>query len=405
MNPSQTTTRAPRVLLLLDTRAWAGTESHVLTLGRALNALNAGQSARVIEVSLAVPPNSPLWKRAADSGLPLVPIARRGEWDQATLAVLVRRLKRGATDVIHVHNGRTALWGALAVRLARRGACVATHHFIEPAHAGRSGPKALISNAVHSWIERHIVGHIAISRAVADAVEERGVLQESQITIVPNGIDLAPDANGTSAHTNGSAVYTSAEAANELPPELRGEVVCVARLEKEKDVPTLVRAMARLNAHRSAPVRCVVAGEGQERAAIEEVIARETGCNVVLVGFTRHTAQMLRAARVATLPSVAEPFGLALLEAMAQRKPVVAVNQGGPAEIVIEGETGLLVPPSDPDALARALGALLDDPADADAMGEAGYQRLHALYGSHRMASQTLSVYRAALNGGKPKVK
>ena len=394
MNPSQTTTRAPRVLLLLDTRAWAGTESHVLTLARALNALGDGQEARVVEVSLAVPPNSPLWKRAADEGLRLVPIARRGEWDMATLAVLVRRLRRRATDVIHVHNGRTALWGALAVRLAGRGACVATHHFIEPAHAGRSGPKAALSNAVHSWIERQSAGHIAISRAVANAIEERGVLRGSQITIVPNGIDLAPDANGTSAHI-------SEASADELPPELRGEVVCVARLQKEKDVPTLVRAMARLNAHRSVPVRCVVAGEGDERAAIEEVIAREVGCNVALAGFTPHTAQMLRGARVATLPSVAEPFGLALLEAMAQRVPVVAVNQGGPAEIVVEGETGLLVPPSDPDALARALGELLDDPKRAAKMGEAGYGRLHALYGSDRMATGTLDVYRAALNAGK----
>jgi len=418
-------THAPRVLLLLDTRAWAGTESHVLTLARALSALSDGPSARVVEVSLAVPPNSPLWKRASDEGLRLVPIARRGEWDGATLGVLVRRLKRGATDVIHVHNGRTALWGALAVSLAGRGACVATHHFIEPAHAGRSGPKAALSNAVHRWIELHIQGHIAISRSVADAVGERGVLQPSQITLVPNGLDLAsstngtspdisgtsiharesstyvggdsPDTSGTSTYPNGGSVYASDEAADGLPPELRGEVVCVARLQKEKDVPTLVRAMARLNAGRSAPVRCVVAGEGDERAALEEVIARETGCNVVLAGFTPRAAQMLRAARVATLPSVAEPFGLALLEAMAQRKPVVAVNRGGPAEIVVEGETGLLVPPSDPDALARALGELLDDPTRAAAMGEAGYRRLHALYGSNQMATRTLNVYRAAL--------
>jgi len=432
MNSSPTTTRAPRVLLLLDTRAWAGTESHVLTLARALNAQNDGQSAHVVEVSLAVPPNSPLWKRALADGFPLVPIARRGAWDLATLGVLVRRLKRGATDVIHVHNGRTALWGALAVQIAGRGACVATHHFIEPAHAGQHGLKGALTGAVHAWIELRIKGHIAISRAVADAVEARGVLREAQITIIPNGIDLESSANGDSTGTNGDSTRISGDStdisgtstrasgdsaqlsgtsthtittpanasdapADELPPELRGEVVCVARLQKEKDVPTLVRAMARLNAGRSAPVRCVVAGEGQERAFIEEVIAQEKGCNVVLAGFTRHAAQMLRAARVATLPSPAEPFGLALLEAMAQHKPVVAVNRGGPAEIVVEGETGLLVPPCDPDALARALGELLDDPTRAAAMGEAGYKRLYAQYGSDRMASRTLNVYRAAL--------
>ncbi len=382
--------RPVRVLLLLDTRAWAGTESHVLTLARALNALNPVQGAPIVEVSLAVPPLSPLWKRAGAEGFSLVPIARRGAWDGATLGVLVRRLRRGATDIIHVHNGRCALWGALAVSLARRGACVATHHFIEPAHATQSGLKGRASGAVHGEIERRIAGHIAISRAVADALEARGELRSSQISIVPNGISLSPSQN-SEAPSHGK----------DSPPELGAEVVCVARLQKEKDVPTLVRAMSRLNANRPSPVRCVVAGEGQERAAIEEVIAQEAGCNVVLAGFTPHAALLLRASRVAVLPSVAEPFGLALLEAMAQKKPVVAVNCGGPAEIVVEGETGLLVPPGDPDAMGHALGILLDDPTRAAAMGEAGYARLLAFYGADRMAERTLNVYQSALNVGE----
>lgn len=370
--------RPLRVVLLLDTRAWAGTESHVFTLARALN--EPGQP-RAVDVTVATPPSSQLWQWAKKAGLGLVPIARRGVWDSLTLRVLVRRLRRGGADVIHVHNGRTALWGALAVKLAGRGACVATHHFIEPAHAAQTGWKGRVSGAVHQGIERGIAGHIAISRAVAAALEERGEVANERVSVVPNGIELS----------------ASAPDQADLPPELRAEVVCVARLEREKDIPTLVRAMAHLNANRPIKARCVVAGEGDERPAIEEAIAREPECQVFLAGFTPLASAMLREAQVAVLPSPAEPFGLALLEAMAQGKPVVAINCGGPPEIVVNGQTGLLVPPSDAGAMAKALGELLDDPERARTMGQAGFARLHERFGAQRMAAQTLAVYRRAL--------
>lgn len=374
--------RPLRVVLLLDTRAWAGTESHVFTLARALNALNEPGQAHAVDVTVATPPSSQLWRRAKKAGLAIVPIARRGVWDSMTLRVLVRRLRRGAADVIHVHNGRTALWGALAVKLAGRGACVTTHHFIEPAHAAQTGWKGRVSGAVHQGIEQGIAGHIAISRAVAAALEERGEVTGAQVSVVPNGIELSPSASPDEAA---------------LPPELRAEVVCVARLEREKDIPTLVRAMAQLNANRKAKARCVVAGEGDERPVIADAIAREPECHVFLAGFTPLASAMLRLSQVAVLPSAAEPFGLALLEAMAQGKPVVAINCGGPPEIVVNGQTGLLVPPGDHAAMAKALGELLDDPERARTMGQAGFARLHERFGAERMAAQTLAVYRRAL--------
>ena len=380
---SNSRTRPLRVALLLDTRAWAGTESHLLTLARALNDLNQPGQARRIEVTVAAPPLSPLWDRTKKAGLALLPVARRGVWDLTTLNILVRRLRRGAVDIVHVHNGRCALWGALAVRLAGRGACVATHHFIEPAHATQSGLKGRLSGAVHRWIEGQITGHIAISRAVSSALNERGEVAPQRVSIVPNGIALSCDALSLD---------------DDLPYELRADIACVARLEREKDIPTLVRAMSLLNANRTQKARCIIAGEGEQRANIEALVAQEANCNVFLVGFTPLAPAILRAAKAAVLPSVAEPFGLAILEAMAQHKPVVAINCGGPPEIVVGGETGLLVSPGDSEAMARALGELLDDPERARKMGEAGFVRLHEQFGAQRMAEQTLAVYRQALN-------
>ena len=383
--PNRPPNRPLRVTLLMDTRAWAGTESHVLTLAQALHDLNSDASRAPIEVTVATPPGSPLWERARAAGLPTLAIARRGTWSSDTLQTLTRRARRGACDVIHAHNGRTALWAALAVKGAGRGAGVFTHHFIEPAHAQSGGVGGRLKKRVHGALAGGINGHIAISRAVAHAIAERGEVEPARLTVVPNGIS-AP------------AVDDAATATAELPTELRAEIACVARLQKEKGLPTLVRALALLKAERpDAPARCVIAGEGDERAALEALIAEQNASDVVhLAGFTPHVGAILRAAKLSVLPSPAEPFGLAVVEAMAQARAVVAVDAGGPREIVVEGETGLLVPPDDAPALARALAQLLADPARARAMGEAGFERYQAHFTAARMARQTVEVYRKA---------
>lgn len=379
-----------KVTLMMDTRAWAGTESYVRTLALGLRALNSdfdrNEHGSEVTVSIATPPASELWKRARAEALPTLAIARRHPWSLDSLYILTRRLRRGGTDVLHAHNGRTALFGALAVRLARRGACVLTHHFISPAHVESGGGKISkqIKSGVHGRLSAGIAHHIAISEAVAQAILARGEVPPARLSVVRNGIE-APREMGDE---------------RELPPELRAPIACVARLQKEKDLPTLVRAMKILRDERKNAdgVRCVIAGEGAEREALEALIRAEGVENCVhLAGFTPLAAQILRAAQVCVLPSVAEPFGLALVEAMAQRRAVVAVDAGGPREIVVEGETGWLVPPGDAVAMARALGAVLDDPQRARAMGEAGFARFQSEFTSARMAQQTLAVYRRAL--------
>ena len=376
--------RPLRVTLLMDTRAWAGTESHVLTLAQALRDSNREAGDSPVEVTVATPPGSPLWERARAAGLPTLAIARRGTWDSDTLQTLARRARRGACDVIHAHNGRTALWAALAIKGARRGACVFTHHFIEPAHAQSGGALGEVKKRVHAALAAGINGHIAISRAVAVAIEERGEVEPARLTVVPNGINAPTD-----------AATSMASLVTQLPAELRAEIACVARLQKEKGLPTLIHALALLKAQQpGAAPRCVIAGEGDERAALEALIGELNARDVVhLAGFTPHVGAILGAAKVSVLPSPAEPFGLAVVEAMACKRAVVAVDAGGPREIVVHGETGLLVPPDDAPVLARALAQLLDDPARAQTMGEAGFERYQAHFTAARMAQQTIEVY------------
>jgi len=369
--------QARRVVLLTDADVFAGTERHMLDLARGLRA--AG-----VAVSLACPSPSALEDRAREDGLPFLPVPKRGLVDRAAARALARRLRSGETDIVHAHNGRTALAAALAVRLAGRGRCVMTQHFLEPNHATLGGPKAFLFRTAHHWVVTQMSRVIAISEAARAAMLERGEAPASKITVIPNGI-AAPDA----ALLGGVGEARRALGIGEGDPL----VVCVARLEAEKDVGTLVSAMKAVRAACPA-ARCLLVGGGSQRNALAQQIQRLDLVGVVQpLGFRADAQAVIAAADVFVLPSLAEPFGLVLLEAMALGRPVVATRAGGPLEIVVDGQTGLLVPPASPPALAEAIRGLLADPDGRRRMGENGLARYRDRFTAERMARATAGVY------------
>jgi glycosyltransferase involved in cell wall biosynthesis len=111
---------------------------------------------------------------------------------------------------------------------------------------------------------------------------------------------------------------------------------------------------------------------------------------------------VLAKADIFVTPSVSEGLGVAVLEAMAMGRPVVATATGGLPEAVLDGETGLLVPPGEPAALAEALVSLLRDPTRARRMGEAGRERALAHFDSRRIVPRILALYEALVSGGAP---
>ena len=151
-----------------------------------------------------------------------------------------------------------------------------------------------------------------------------------------------------------------------------------------------MRALARIREREPAAV-LVVLGEGPERARLEAM----AGEGVYLPGRVGDVASWYRRAEVLVHPARWEGFGLALLEAMLAGKPVVATDVSSAPEIVAGGETGLLVPPDDPAALADAVLELLADPAHAAAMGEAGLARARNEFSVAKMADRTAALYAA----------
>jgi glycosyltransferase involved in cell wall biosynthesis len=169
-------------------------------------------------------------------------------------------------------------------------------------------------------------------------------IDAAKIETIRNGIELEPFAvvGRTGSRTG------------------RFTLACVSNFAPFKGHEVLVEALGRLG--RPCPVRCQMVGDGPTRARIEQlVLTAGMEDTVEFLGCRDDVPMILRQADVLVLPSHWEPFGLVVVEAMAAGVPVVATAAGGVPEIITDGYTGLLVPPGDPQAMAAAIGRMLND--------------------------------------------
>jgi glycosyltransferase involved in cell wall biosynthesis len=311
-----------------------------------------------------------------------------GMFNLAGMIAVAAMLRNREVDVIHAHNGRTSLVATCAKLLTRRGKVVLTQHFIEPDYVNRTGIAGMLAGLVHRFILTNVDQHICISQAVKVAFQERqeqGVCDPESVHIVQNGID---DVYETLDRVECRKHLLSV--LNLTPETLI--LLCVARLEPEKDVQALLRAVSIIES--SMPFHCVIIGDGSERSRLERFV-RDTKIQdkVSFLGFRDDVPSIMKAADIFVLPAPAEPFGLVVVEAMMAGLPVIAIDNGGPAEIVINEQTGFLVPPADVKAMLDALTKLLEDPNQCSTMGTQGNRRAEIVYSSAVMARNTGSVY------------
>jgi glycosyltransferase involved in cell wall biosynthesis len=170
--------------------------------------------------------------------------------------------------------------------------------------------------------------------------------------------------------------------------------VPVGRLQAPKDPLTLIRALAELG----RPGEAVIAGDGPDRPAVEREV-RRLGLEsaVRLAGERDDVAELLAEADLFVLSTRSEGLPLSILEAMAAGLPVVASDVGGVPELVVDRETGFLVPPGDPHALAAAIERLLDDPDLRGRFGAAGRARVSTHFDLASAQRAHLDLYRALL--------
>ena len=300
--------------------------------------------------------------------------------DPAFGDAIVAFLHDSPADVFHLHvgSGREDFDGARAARRAGVPAVVQTLH--QP-WLFRS-PRKLVrfTRAI-----RPVDQLIAVSESMQRSYERVGVPSDRIVT-VRNGIEPRGPGPGRAA----------ARAELGLGPD-QPVVLTVGRLVRQKGHDLLIEAVPRL-VDRFPDVAVVVLGEGSMRGLLTRRAA-ELGVtdHVHLPGHRTDARMLLDAADVFVLPSRQEGLPLAALEAMDLGLPVVGTDVLGTAEVVVDGETGRLVPPRDTRALADALAELLADPELRAHYGGAGRRRYLADFTAKRMAADTFAVYEDVL--------
>ena len=297
----------------------------------------------------------------------------------------------GSAEVVHSHTWYANLAGHLAALLYGVPHLV-TVHSLEPLRPWKAEQLGG-GYALSSWCERVAVEAAAAVVAVSagmrdDVLAAYPAVSPDRVRVIRNGIDTAEYAPD---------LATDVLDAYGVDPG-RPSVIFVGRITRQKGVPVLLRAAAALDPAAQL-VLCAGQPDTAELAAeVESLVAdlRTARSGVIWIPEMlpkRALIQLLSHATVFACPSLYEPLGIVNLEAMACGTAVVASAVGGIPEVVSDGETGLLVPPGDPGALAGALNALIADPARAAALGRAGRERAVAEFGWQAVATQTAALY------------
>ena len=363
--------------LHIDTaRTWRGGQHQVLLTVRGLR--RRGQRA-----ALAAQPRGELFRRASDDG-DLYPLAPRGDLDLYAAWKLSRLARDLAPDVIHAHDAHAVAIAALARSLPGP-------RVIPPVIASRRVDFHIRSNAFSGWKYRQVDRFICASGAIRDMLAADGV-PPARVSMVHEGIDTDRIARARPLNLHREFG---------LPPgcPLAGNV---AALVPHKGQRHLVDAAAQL-AREVPDARVLIVGGGElERALARQVRLLRLEGRVILTGFRSDVPSVLKALDLFVMSSVTEGLGTSVLDAMAAGLAVVGTRAGGIPESVVDGRTGLLVPPGDATALARAIADLLQDGERRRAFGAAGRQRVHGVFSAERMVDATASIYAAVAGPHRP---
>jgi L-malate glycosyltransferase len=366
--------------LHVDTaRTWRGGQNQVLLTVNGLRSI--GQRA-----ALVAHPDGELRRRAAE-GLDLIPIAPRTELDLSTAWKFSRIIKRLAPDVIHAHDPHGVAMASFALSL---GSSSAKDGRTPALVASRRVDFHLKGNSLSRWKYRQVDCFIAASEAIRKMLVGDGVPDNRTVT-VHEGIDVE--------HVLARPPVNVHEAF--WLPHQAPVVGNVAALVPHKGQRYLIDA-AHLVVQEIPDARFVILGEGELREHLEkQVREHHLEKHVLLPGFRTDVLGCIKGFDLFAMSSVTEGLGTSLLDAMACSRPIVATRAGGIPEIVEDEVNGLLVPPRDHTALARAIVRALKDDGLRRRMGEAGLARVNERFTVERMVEQTADVY--ARVAGRPR--
>jgi glycosyltransferase involved in cell wall biosynthesis len=347
-----------RIVRVITRLNIGGPSQHAIILGEALNDQRFHSSLICGSVS---PGEGDMTPEARAQGLSVtqIPALRNhgGMIDAVkTVWALYGELRVSRPQIVHLHQFKARLLGALAARAAGVPHIVQTHHgtvlqgyFALP----RAAAVAALERCLGRWLVHHT---IAVSGAVSRELLDRRIVAPQRITVIPIGLKLAPFLE---APRHAGALR------QELGIPLDAMVIgFVGRLVPIKAAHHFLEAVADIvrTAHRS--VYAIVVGDGPQRPSLERQVREwAIGDRILFLGWRRDLARVYGDIDVLALSSLNEGTPVVIIEAMAARRAIVATRVGGVPDVVEDGRTGLLVEPNSPQRLAAALRRMIEHDA------------------------------------------
>jgi glycosyltransferase involved in cell wall biosynthesis len=364
-------------------RSWGGLELSTVSTTDLLQR-------RGHRVWLACPPASRLAEECTRRGIPVLPLAVRGYAHPLLAVRLARFLRRNSVEILHSELSRDLATLVTAIRFSGRK--------IPLLLTKQMGSYIMKRDVLHRITYAHVDRVLAISNVLRTNVLETTPMRPERVVVLHHAVDTEEfsPARGDRIRIRREFGINDAETL----------VGFVGRFSPGKGHEDLLEAL-RLLKPRFPLVRCLIIGEASlgEKVYEQEIRAMTTRLDldsvVRFAGFRPDIPALMSAFDVFAFPSHAEAFGIVLIEAMAMERPVVSTNCDGVLDIVVDGTTGVSVPPRNPGKFAAGLARLIVDPSLRERMGRAGRHRVQQMFNQSTRIERLEEIYQEVLLEGE----
>lgn len=371
-----------RVLQLISSAGFYGAENVVLELSSGLEEL--GSDVTVGTFKNRQNPNLELYDKARELGLKSEIFECKGKVDFRAVAHISSFVRDNSVDIVHCHGYKSNVYAYLANIWNRKPLVSSCHNWLN------GDSKMSAYNYFDKLLLKRFNAVISVSAAGGEILKEVGVARE-RIHVIENGINIKRFAGP----------FDTSKLRAGFAPDAKSRIIgTVGRLTNEKGHTYLLNAAKKILAKEDCVFMIVGAGALGDKLESE---ARELGIGdrVIFTGKRPDIPELLSVMDVFVLPSVMEAQPMALLEAMAARKPIVATTVGDIPMMLKNGKAGVLIPPADAGAISDAVLTLLKDASMSRSLAEAAYKEVNDNYSSRRMAEEYVKVYELLAAGNQ----
>jgi glycosyltransferase involved in cell wall biosynthesis len=367
-----------KILHIISSGGMYGAEAVILNMSRSLN---AGPHSSALGVfANSANPNLQLHAAAENEGIESHLVPCKGQIDRTVVASIRKLAAQSNADIVHAHGYKADIYAYLALRGTATPLVSTCHTWYD------NNLLVTLYGMADRLVLRNYAAVVVVSGEVKQRLLKAGV-RKDKIHLVRNGIDLRP-------FDNARPSLRSRTHANRAPI-----VGLVGRLSIEKGVDIFLHAAARVLAELPS-TKFVVVGEGPDRDKLESLIddlkIRES---VSMLGRRDDMPSVYASLDIMVSASRQEGLPIAVLEGMASRLPLVATAVGEVPTVVLDGRTGVLLPPEDPRLLASAIADLLRNPAERERLGARARKLIEDEFSAERMTGDYLRVYEEAAQG------